>query len=208
MPTYKSLLCLCISPYAWGAWVWITGSIGTHPHFSSLAMWGSPLLLSHSAQTPYSSQSSVAGQARILWSVLRAPGPACHAWREEDEREKKEQLERCLSQRVNVVIFFSCSWLTSQRDHNMMSSDCLDPVKDNEWPGASMLRKLIKETSTFIFYTVSATLISVELWMVAVLSTLQAWNLSSKLCCGFCKSDNPYLNTLCSGFYLSSLTVT
>lgn len=89
-PTYKRLLCLCISPDAWGAWVRIAGSIGTHPHFSSLAIWGSPLLLSHSAQTAYSSQLSVVGQARILWSVLRAPGPACHAWRKQDERGEQE----------------------------------------------------------------------------------------------------------------------
>lgn len=91
IPTYKSLLCLWISPYARGAWVWIAGSIGTHPHFSSLAIWGSPLLLSHSAQTTYSSQSSVVGLARILWSILRAPRPACHAWREGEGWKRTER---------------------------------------------------------------------------------------------------------------------
>lgn len=85
--TYKSLLCLWTSPYPWGARVRVAGSIGTHPRFSSLAIWGSPLVLSHSAQTTYSSQSSVAGQARVLWSILRAPGPSCHGWRKNRRRD-------------------------------------------------------------------------------------------------------------------------
>lgn len=72
--TYKRLLWLCTSPYTWGAGVWIAGSIGTHPHCSSFAIRGFPHLLSHPAQTTYSSQVSVAGHK----SVLRAPDPGGH----------------------------------------------------------------------------------------------------------------------------------
>lgn len=89
--TYKRLLSLCISPYAWGAWVWVARAIGTHPLVSSLAIRGSPHLLSHSAQTMCCSHSLAVAREWIplLWVL----GPVCHVWNKGQHRWIKEQEE-------------------------------------------------------------------------------------------------------------------
>ncbi len=70
----------------------------------------------------------------------QSPGPSLPCLEEgrwkRTERTVREMFES------KTERFYKCCWLTSHRDYNMMSLDGLDSVKDNEWPGASMLRKL------------------------------------------------------------------
>lgn len=91
--TYKRLLSLCISPYAWGAWVWIARAIGTHPLFSSLAIRGSPHLLSHPAQTKRCSKS-LAVEPGLDSSPL-SPGSSVPCLKRGRGQMIKRTLRRC-----------------------------------------------------------------------------------------------------------------
>lgn len=106
----------------------------------------------------------------------QSPGPSLPCL-EGGRLKRTERTVRDMFKSKSECFIFECCWLTSHRDYNMTSLDCLDPVRDNEWPGASMFRKLNRGISITIYHTVSATLISVQSWIIAALAILQASNL-------------------------------
>lgn len=132
MLTYKSLLCLRIPPYAWGAWVWIAGSISTHPHFSSLAIRGSPLLLSHSAQTTRFSQMVSSGSG----ADRQSPGPRLPYL---EGGTNKKRVVRTVRQtfRWKSEGFFLSMFLTNISQGFWPDEFGLFGLKDKEWPGAA-----------------------------------------------------------------------
>lgn len=153
--TYKGLLCLRISPNARGARVWITGSIGAHPNVSSLPFWGSPLLLSHSAQTTCSSSVLSCGSGADPLENPQSPGLPCL----KEEKIKSQSKGRWLN--PNKVIGFEMllTWHQTGITTSWAWTITVNSVKDNEWPEAPISGMSNRKTSFTSYHSLWATLL-------------------------------------------------